>query len=137
MTSAYDNWLAAPYTDGDDRALAEERESERIAGDSDKVRELVEDNLDAIDSPVCSDTWPVEVLIALRELSTFFGSITQDAIRTPDEAHHFRKLLDCAKAADNWIAKLIDEAASEAVDEAANAAAEARAESWLDARDYL
>lgn len=123
MTSAYDNWLAAPYTDGDDRALAEERESERIAGDSDKVRELVTDNLDAIDSPLMSESWTADLLIALRESRPILNALCrgytlEQAMSKCSGADHFRALLVAADAADRWIAEQIRGAAAEAVDDA-------------------
>lgn len=98
-----------------------DRAAERIAADSDKVRELVEDNIDAIDSPICSDSYTVTLMIALREVKPVLdrlcrGYTLEQAMTTPEEAHQFRVLLISSDTADTWIAKLIREAAEEEVD---------------------
>jgi hypothetical protein len=97
------------------------RAAEHIEADANKVRELVEDNIDAIDSPICSDSYTVPLLIALRELTPMFkrlchGETLEKATTTPDEAQHFRALLRFADSSDAWIAKLIRTAAAEEVD---------------------
>lgn len=115
--SIYDAML--PPEDG--RADAMEREAERIEADADKVRELVEDNIDAIDSPICADVWPVELLITLRDTRMLFsalcnGRTLEEAMRLAPGIDAFRVLLRLSDRADEWIAKLIDQAASEAAD---------------------
>lgn len=134
--SSYDAMLPPE----DDHEEAVECEAERIAADADKVRELVLDSLDATDSPVMSNDWTADLLIALRESGPIIallckGYTLEDAMDKASGADHFRTLLRCGDTADTWIAKVIDQAASQAVDDAIADAKEYRAEAARDARD--
>lgn len=114
----------------DDRYEAEQRAAERIEADADKVRELVEDNLDATDSPLMDNAWAAGLLIALRESKPIFnalcsGHTLEQAMAVASGADHFRALLACAETADSWIAEQIEGAAADEVDAADDVEGEA------------
>lgn len=114
----------------DDRYEAEQRAAERIEADADKVRELVEDNLDATDSPVMSNEWTAGLMLALRESKPVLallcaGKTLEQAMVSAAGSDHFRHLMRCADVADSWIAEQIEGAAADEVDAADNVEDEA------------
>jgi len=122
-------------TSARDAAVA--RASEEIAADAERVRELVTDNTDSEACPVFEPSACAELLVTLRDLRDVFARLTagdtlDEATKSPDDSQHFRALMRVAKAADSWIAGLIEEAADDSVIEADARAFEDRGENLAD-----